>query len=449
MDRSLQPPQPLVARLGRGALLTGGNFVLGQALRFGSNLILARLLFPDAFGLMALVTMILFGLNMLSDAGIQQSIMQHRRGDDRAFLDTAFTMNAARGVLLWGLAAALAWPLAQFYDAPELALVLPICGVTLLFNGLTPTRIFTSARHIRLGRITLIELTAQIAGIVLMIALAWATGSYWALVWGLVATSLVKLALEWLWFPGQRDRLHWEREAARDLWNFGGWIMLSSSCGFLLAQGDRAILGYFFTLEQLGLYNIAWFLAAVPLLLATAMTEKMLIPAYRETFASADAVAPRRIRRMRYALSASVLLMLAVLALLGPWLIGVLYDDRYLLSGPMMVLIACALMPQVVGHTYGPAALAKGNSRGFFRVTAFRAVVQSCLFLAGFLLWGLPGALAGQGVAALLVYPAVVRLARQSDVWDKRHDLVFFALTGGLIVLALALHKDLALPLAP
>lgn len=449
MDHSLQPKASLAARLGRGAVLTGGNFVIGQALRFGSNLILARLLFPDAFGLMALVTMILFGLTMLSDAGIQQSIMQHRRGDEPSFLNTAFTLNAARGVVLWVLTAALAWPAAAFYDAPELLLVLPICGVTLLFNGLTPSRIFAAERHIRLGRIMAIQLSSQFAGIVLMIALAWATGSYWALVWGVVFTGAVKLALEWLWFPGRMDRLHWDRAAARDLWRFGGWIMLSSSFGFLLAQGDRAILGYFFSLEQLGLYNIAWFLAAVPVLLASALNEKMLIPAYRETFESQDARAPHRLRRIRYGVSASVLGLLAAMALLGPWLIGFLYDDRYLQSGPMMVLIACALMLPAISETYGPAALAKGNARPFFRVTALRAIVQSCLFLAGFLLWGLPGALGGQALAALLVYPAIARLARESGVWDKRHDALFFAIAAALITTALVLHGDRVRPLLP
>jgi len=442
MDMTLHAPPSLISRLMRGAALTGGNFVLMQGLRFGSNLILARLLFPDAFGLMALVTMILFGLTMLSDAGIQQSIMQNARGDDPDFLNTAFTLNVARGGLLWLLACAVAWPAAEFYDAPELLAVLPVCAVSLLLAGLAPMRIYTSERHIRLGYITLVQLLSHVVGIVVMIAFAWGTGSYWAMVWGAVTAAAVKLALEWAVIPGPTSRLRWEGAAARDLLRFGGWIMLSSGFGFLLAQGDRAILGYFFSLADLGLYNIAWFLAAFPVLLMQALIEKMLIPAYRESFATGGDQNSAKLRRIRYVLTAGVMAMLAVMALIGPFLIGFLYDDRYLMAGPMIVLISCAQLLPLVSATYQHAALARGESRRFFWLTAFRAITQSALFLAGFLLMGLPGAMAGQALAAVVVYPAVVRLARHTGVWDKTHDLIFYAVALGIIALALVVHAE-------
>ncbi|MGP9788493.1 oligosaccharide flippase family protein [Roseinatronobacter sp. NSM] len=443
----MHAPPSLVSRLMRGAALTGGSFVLAQGMRFASNLILARLLFPDAFGLMALVTMILFGLTMLSDAGVQQSIMQNARGDDRDFLDTAFTLNAARGGILWGLTFVLAWPVALVYDAPELAYVLPVCGVSLLLAGLAPTRVFTAERHIRLGRVMVVQLASQAAGILVMVAFAWATGSYWAMVWGTVSAAVVKLTLEWSVIPGPPNRLRWERGAASDLLRFGGWIMMSSGFGFLLAQGDRAILGYFFSLAELGLYNIAWFLAAFPVLLMQALTEKMIIPAYRESFAAGNDQNSAKLRRIRYMLTAGVMSMLAVMALLGPKLIGLLYDDRYQMAGAMIVLISCAQLLPLISATYQHAALARGESRRFFMLTAFRAVTQSALFLTGFLYFGLPGALAGQALSAVLVYPAVVRLARHTGVWDRTHDLVFMGVALCLITLSLWVHQDIVITL--
>lgn len=433
-------PKPLVARLMRGAALTGGAFVLAQALRFGSNLILARLLFPDAFGLMALVTMVMVGLTMLSDAGIQQSILHHKRGEEADFLNTAFTLNAARGLVLWLIACALGWPLAQFYSAPELVYFLPLCGLILLFNGLTPTRVYSAERNILLGRILTIDLIAQVAGIVLMIVLAYLLRSPWALAIGVMATGLIRTLLEWSFIAGLANRFRWEREAGRDLMNFGGWIMLSSAFGFLLAQGDRAILGRFLSLETLGLYNIAYFLAAFPILLLNALMERMLIPAYRETMADPDPSAAQRMRRLRRGLSGGVMALLGLAAALGPWLVGVLYDDRYQLAGPTLVLIACALMPQVVAATYDAAALARGDSKRFFRVTALRAVTQTALFLLGLKLAGLPGALAGQALAALCVYPAQVWLARHHGVWDKGHDAAFGAMALLLSAGAVTLH---------
>ncbi len=449
MDSPTLAPRSLVARLMRGAALTGGFFVLSQALRFGSNLILARLLFPDAFGLMALVTMVLVGLTMLSDAGIQQSILHHKRGDDPDFLNTAFTMNAARGLLLWLVACALGWPLAVFYGAPELLWFLPFCGLILLFYGLSPTRVFSAERNILLGRILGVDLIAQVIGIAVMIVLAVLLRDPIALAWGVVSTGAVKLVLEWTTLPGLRNRLRWERDAARDLFQFGGWIMLASAFGFMLAQGDRAILGRFLPLEELGLYNIAWFLAAFPTLLMGALTERMLIPAYRETFDDPDARAHARLRRLRRGLTGSVLALLALAAALGPWLIDLLYDDRYQQAGPTLVLIACAVIPAVIVGTYDQAALAKGDSRRFFRVTALRAVTQTALFTLGLILFGLPGALAGQALAAVLVYPALVWLARLNGIWDPLHDLAFAALGCAVIASALTWHAPVLLPLLP
>jgi len=98
----IQPPRSFVQRVMRGAAFTSGGFVLSQGMRFASNLILARLLFPEAFGLMALMT----GLTMLSDTGVPQSIMQNKRGEDPDFLNTAWTLNLMRGVVLWLIACA-------------------------------------------------------------------------------------------------------------------------------------------------------------------------------------------------------------------------------------------------------------------------------------------------------------------------------------------------------
>jgi hypothetical protein len=82
-------------------------------------------------------------------------------------------------------------------------------------------------------------------------------------------------------------------------------------------------------------------------------------------------------------------------------------------------------------------------------VTALRAVVQTLFFTFGLIVFGLPGALAGQAVAAVLVYPALVWLARLNGVWDPVHDIGFAVLGLGVIGAALAWHAPAILPLLP
>ena len=92
-----------------GAWTMVGWFVM-QVLRFGSNLILTRLLFPEAFGLMSLVIVFIVGLHMFSDVGIGPSLVQSKRGDDPDFYNTVWTIQILRGLGLWLISVLVAWP---------------------------------------------------------------------------------------------------------------------------------------------------------------------------------------------------------------------------------------------------------------------------------------------------------------------------------------------------
>ena len=161
----------MMARVLRGAFMLMFGYGGSQALRLLGNLALTRILFPEAFGLMALVNVVTVGLSMFSDVGIGPSIAQNPRGDDRDFLNTAWTIQVIRGFCLWGGTLILAWPLAQFYGEPALAWYLPISGVSLAIAGFNPTRIETAHRHLALERLTLLDLLSQFLGSLAMVLL--------------------------------------------------------------------------------------------------------------------------------------------------------------------------------------------------------------------------------------------------------------------------------------
>lgn len=427
-------------RLMARALRSASWIVLGygasQAIRLASNLILTRLLFPEAFGLMALISVITVGLTLFSDVGISPSISQSKRGDDPDFLNTAWTIQVLRGLCLWAAACALAYPVSVFYDQPDLARYLPIAGLALILGGFNPTRIETAHRHLLMGRLTVLDLASQVIGIAVMIGLAVVLQSVSALVIGGVAGAAAKLVLTHYGLPGQRNRFRWEKTAALELISFGKWIFLSTLFWFFASQGDKAILGKFLTLETLGIYNIGYFLASFPLLLGLNVTGRVMIPVYRE------GAAPHRLARMRYGLTLAIGGMLVVMALIGPWLVDLLYDSRYASSGGVVVLLAVALIPQAIGMTYDQAALAAGDSRRFFIYSALRSTLQVSMLLVGAMYAGLVGAILGMGLAMALSHLVLIWLARAHAVWDGRHDLIFFVAGGAATLVALWLHLD-------
>lgn len=430
----------LKARLIRSSGLTVIGYGTSQVLRLASNLILTRLLFPEAFGVMALVSVFMMGLVMFSDLGIGPSIMQNKRGDDPDFLNTAWTIQVIRGFALWIVATALAWPMAWFYSVPELTLYLPVAALTLVILGFKPTRHETANRHLLLGRVTVIDIITQVVGIISAVLLAWWTQSVWALVISGIISAFAQLVMYNLYLPGAKNHFRWEKPAAHELIRFGKWIFLSTIAGFALGQGDKLVLGKYLSLEQLGIYNIGYFLASFPLLLGVMLIGKILIPIYREKPPSESAQNFKQLQKMRFILTGMIFLLVMFFGLSGVALIHLLYDSRYYAAGAVVVLVVIVQIPQVIVLTYDQAALASGDSRRFFVLAAARAILMISGLVIGIQILSLPGALIGQGIAMLAAYPVVVWLARKQGAWDPLHDAVF-AVSGVLFaVLALWLN---------
>lgn len=429
----------LTARILRSAGFTVFGFGASQLIRLGSNLILTRLLFPEAFGMMALVMMILMGLAMFSDVGVSPAIMRSARGDDPDFLNTAWTIQVIRGFALWAVTLGLAYPMSLIYGAPELAWFLPVAGLTLILTGFNPTRLDTANRHLMLGRVTAIDIVTQVGAVIVGIALAWWLQSIWALVLSGLFSAAFQLVLYDRYLPGPRNRFRWEKPAAHELINFGKWVFLSTVAGFFFSQGDKMILGRWLSLDLFGVYNIGYFLAAFPMLLGGMVTRKILIPIYREKPPSESPGNFRKLRRMRCGVTALLLLLVCVFSALGVWMVDLLYDPRYQAAGAVVAVLAVMQIPQIVGLTYDQAALAAGDSRRFFVLAAARAGLMIAGLVIGVEWAGLLGGLLGQGAAMLVVYPVVVWLARRSGVWDPLHDAIFFAigaLGGGAALLS-------------
>ncbi len=427
-------------RVARGSAYTVVGFGLAQVIRLAANLILARLLFPEAFGLMALVTVVMVGLTMFSDIGITPSIQSSKRGDDPAFLDTAWTIQLIRGVLLTLAATALAWPMAWFYDEAMLIQLIPVAALSLMLASFEPTRVDTASRHMALGRLTVIQLAAQLGGAAAMVGLAFATGSVWALVAGGMITSALGTLLGWVVLPGHVNRLRLEPEATRELISYGKWIFLSTVAGFAVMQSDKLILGYFLSMEDLGRYNIGFFLASVPLMLGQALIGRLMIPIYRANPPAASTENFLRLRRVRFILTGALLMLTLPLSILGFWLVDLLYDPRYAAAGAVLVTISLALIPQIITLTYDQVALAQGDSRGFFMLTALRAVLLITIMVLAVPAYGALGAALAIGLAPVLSYPLIVRLAKRHGAWDARHDIVTGACA--LCLAAIALWVD-------
>jgi O-antigen/teichoic acid export membrane protein len=245
------------------------GYGLSQLFRLIGNLILTKLLMPEMFGIMAIVNVLVTGVQMFSDIGLGPSIIQSKRGEEADFINTAWTLQILRGFAIWLFVSVVAVGLwfanrygyinqDQVYGHPLLPWLLVVVGSSSVISGFNSTAIFVSNRTLALGRITVINLLSQVIGLCAIIYFAWLKQSIWALAVGTIVTSLVYMVLSHKFLPGAANKLCWDKTAVKDLIKFGKWIFLTTAIGFVANQGDRLLLGSYLTPEMLGVYSIAF-----------------------------------------------------------------------------------------------------------------------------------------------------------------------------------------------
>src|SRR5690606_255388 len=160
------------------------------------------------------------------------------------FLNTAWTIQVIRGVVIWFIACLGAYPYAAIYNEPLLEAMLPVAGLTAIIAGFNSTSLATSNRKLNLSRLTILELIAQIVSIIVMILLVFIHPTVWGLVACGITSDIVKMSLSHLWIGEIKNKFFWEKDAASKLFRFGKWILASTALTFFARQIDRMLLGF-------------------------------------------------------------------------------------------------------------------------------------------------------------------------------------------------------------
>lgn len=413
----------------RGALWSMVGYGGAQVLRVGGNLVLTRLLLPEAFGLMALVNALQQGLQLFSDIGIGPSIIQGRRGDEPDFLNTAWTVQVLRGLLLCCVAMAIAGPFANFYGEPLLLGVLLVSATTALIGGFNSTRLFSMYRHVQLARVSAIEIGSQAAGLATILIWAAFDRSIWALVAGGVAGSVVRLVLSHTVLPGITNRLRWDRTALAQLLHFGRWIFFSTVLTFLVGQSDRLVFGKLVPLAMLGVYSVGAMIAAMPAVLLGRMASSVFFPVYSRVRESGQDLGQVFVRVRR-----PVLLLagwsIAGLAGGGDAGIRLLYDQRYDQAGWIVQLLALASWFAVLESTNSAVLLARGEAHWTAAGGGAKLLGMLLLIPAGYALAGFRGAVAGLAAAEVLKYAISAFAVRRAGLrgWPQELRLTAWML---------------------
>ncbi len=322
----------------RGSSWTMVGYSAGQLFRLASTLTLARMVAPQAFGLVALVNVFLSGLEMLSDLGIGMDVVQHRRGDDPAFINTAFLIQAGRGVIIWAVAAGLAYPFAYFYHQPAVLALAIVGSFSVLIRGLSSGSMWTLTRRVKVREITLVNTGTDLFGFLVSLAWALVSPTAWALVVGRVAASLAYTVVTH-WISEHPVSFKWDPAAARDIFAFGAGIFFSTATYFLSGEAERLVIGKFVTLVELGCFSLALSMSSAAAKGLQQVIAQVFFPMISDSLREHRENAMRHYRKARH-----LVLMLSSCLVVGfvlgsKWIVHLLLGTKYASAGWMLQLM--------------------------------------------------------------------------------------------------------------
>lgn len=425
-----------------GSFWVAIGFGSQKALQLASNLILTRLLFPEAFGLMTLVNVFIIGVTMFSDMGIRPAIIQSQNTNNPNFLNTAWTLQIIRGLVLWTVLCILSYPASAFYDAPDLFALLCFCGLSAFVGGFRSINQTLAERELKLKQIMLIKLSGQLVGIFIMVVLALNFKSVWSLAIGTVGGVVSEITLGHLILRGHRHKLCWEPTFAKQIFNFGKWIFWSTMFTFFSGQGVRLIEGRFVTTEILAMIAIAGTIAWIFGELIERFMGNVLFP----TLSRINREDPQRFAsiliRLRTRIMFATVPLFGLVSLLSVFIIDMLYDARYALAGQILSVLAINSAIRTMPQIYQNALLAQGNTRLHFTTIAILACTNIIGLVTGFLSAGLFGMLIGSGLGYLAGYCVTLAIIARSGWISVRWELFFVLIIATFALISFNIHLN-------
>lgn len=243
-----------------------------------STLILARILLPEDFGLVAMAMSVIGLTELLRAFGFDTALIQNQHAT-RAHYDTAWTFNALLGVATTLTVALLAWPAAQFYGDARLQPVMWALAAGIAIQGFENVGIVDFRKHLQFDREFNFALGVKVAGFIATVAAALWLRDYWALVIGILASRAWALAASY-WMHPYRPRV--SVDARHELIGFSKWLLLNNLLQFLKGRASDFVIGRISGARSLGLFNISDEISNLPTTEIVMPINRAVYPGYAQ-----------------------------------------------------------------------------------------------------------------------------------------------------------------------
>ena len=384
-------PSATADRLGN-AIVRGAAWVIGlritlRLLGLVSTLILARLLTPEDFGLIALATVILRAVEVLGEFNFSAWLIREQDPPREAY-DTVWTLSLIRSLVVAVLVLMLAGPASEFYGDPRLVnALLVLAGITAL-SGLDNIGLIDFQKKMRFDREFLLFTSVRLGAFVVTVGLALAWRSYWALLAGSAAAAALRLVLSYRLHP-HRPRLCFA--SAGQIFGYSKWLLSAGIFAFVYLRSRTLVLGKLVDAQALGIFSVAQEISNVAATEMVAPLRRVLFPAYSRLRDQPDALLQAFVHTFAVILILGLPLACGI-GLVAEPLVNIALGDQWSAAAPIIQVMVFYGIGSIGLATQGPLLMTLGHTRALSHLYTFGAVLQLPAVLFATPQYGLNGA---------------------------------------------------------
>lgn len=427
-----------------GVLWTGISQFLSQAFQFIVIIILARLLYPEQFGIVGMAAIFTGFISRFNELGLSAAIIQ-RKNINEMHLSTSFWTSLATGTILCILTIFVSPYIADYFQEELVRPILIISSINFIVGSFTviPRTLFTKSLDFK--KLAIVEICATFISGLISILLAVKGYGVWSLVLGGISNSFISVLIFWKmsqWRPSSKFSIPHFKE----LFSFGGHFMGSSVLNYVDSNVDYLVVGRMIGASALGYYTLAYNLITFPLYKISTIITRVTFPAFSKIQNDNHTLRTGYLKVVRY-ISMITFPMLAGMFVVAPEFILVVYGSKWTPMILTLQILCLAGALKSVGTTVGTILLSKGRPDIQFKWNILTVIVLTIAVLSG-VKYGI------EGVAAMVTISAVLLFSIIQRITNKLIDLsmynyfkaIYPAIVGSIsLIIAVNIYKKIIL----
>ena len=405
-------------RLIKGSAWISAARIIVNALAALSTIVLATYLSPADFGIVALGTTLLAIVSSVTELSLAQALVRHSAPVTSHF-NTVWTLNAARGLILFILFAASGYPVAILYEEPRLTEIMVILGLSVFIGSLTNPRRIMLQRSLVFWQEFVLNVSQKLAGVVAAITIAAIYHSYWALVIGALVTQIVNVAVSYMAVPF-RPSISFRH--IRELFSFSGWLTAAQIINTLNWRFDYLLVGKMLGSSALGQYTVGSNLAMLPTRETIAPLTLTMFPAFSSIANDAKRLAAAYQRGQAFITAVAFPIGIGA-ALIADPLVRLMMGEKWIPAIFVIQALAPVFALQTLGQFAQPLGMALGQTRLLFARDLQLFFIRLAMIVTATLMYGLKGMVIARVLSGSLAIIMNLQLVKRFTLLSVREQL--------------------------